>query len=317
MAANLKRATIRQSLEMLAGSRLLASENGNDVLPVLAALAPQGTVYCVDSVNGVDTNPGTSWGAPLLTIAAAVALAVAEDTILIKGSFSEAVTIAGAKTGLSIIGVGNTPNQAKWTAAADAVCLTINATSVLVQNIRFSPPAYVANRATSAITLGGASYARIRSCRFQGKTGSQAAIYSPVCDSDNVEVSDCEFQYMNTGTYGAGILGVEAGGLSYSAWQILRNVFASCVKAIDLNCRVARIQGNTIFEYGITAAGAVGAVLAMGIDLSGTSSGGNAVWDNQLGGTYGATLYKVGASGDQWAGNQNSLSGGTTAANPS
>jgi hypothetical protein len=55
----------------------------------------------------------------------------------------------------------------------------------------------------------------------------------------------------------------------------------------------------------------------MGIDLSGTSSGCNMVTENQLGGAYSATLYVVGASGVQWAGNFNVLTGGVTAANPS
>ena len=284
----------------------------------IASLSLGGNVFFVDSVNGSDTaNDGKSLATAYKTIAVAVAAAVAYDTIVIRGSFSEAVTIAVAKTGLRIVGLGNSQSDARWTAAADAVCLTINAASVLVQNIRFAPPAYAANRATSAITLGGASYARIMGCRFQGKAGSQAAIYSPVCDSDNVEISDCEFHYMNTATYGAGILGVETGGLNYSAWKIVRNIFASCVTAINLAARVCRLECNTICEYGDNAAGAVAAVLALGIDLSGTNSGGNAVWDNQLGGTYSATLYKVGASGDQWAGNMNVISGGVTAANPS
>ena len=115
----------------------------------------------------------------------------------------------------------------------------------------------------------------------------------------------------------AAILGVEAGGLSYSGWVIRDNIFQSCVTAININGRACTITGNTIAEYGINAAGAIAAVLALGIDLSGTSSGANCVWNNQLGGTYNATLYKVGASGDQWAGNRNVISGGTTAANPS
>ena len=276
-----------------------------------------GVTYYVDSVNGADTGKsGTSWSGAYKTIATAVAAAVAGDVIMIKGSFTEAVTVAVAKTGLSIIGAGTGPNRAVWTAAADAVCLTINATDVLVKNIKFRPPAYSADRGTCAILLGGAGYARIQGCRFQGKTGSQAAIYSPVCDSDNVEISDCEFIYMNTATYGAAIKGVEAGGLSYSAWRILRNVFNSCVTAIDINGRVCQVKDNIILEYGINASSAVAAVLALGIDLSGTSSGANTVCGNQLGGTYDATLYKAGASGDQWVGNYNVLSGGVTAANP-
>lgn len=319
MTIKLKRATVRESLEFLAGSQLLASEDGNDVLPVLAAMTPPGTIYCVDSVNGVDTNPGTSWGAPLLTIQAAVDLAVAGDIILIQGSFTEAVTVATA--GIALIGVGITPKDACiWTAAADADCLSITSEHVLVQNIYFRPPAYSADRTTCAIKISGANYLRVRGCRFQGKTGSQAAIYSAAANSDNVTIEDCEFHYMNTATYGAGIRGVNAGGVQYSGWQILRNVFHSCVTAIKLSCRVSTVAGNTIAEYGINPAGAIAATLALGIDLAGddsTNSGANAVWGNQLGGTYDATLYKVGATGDQWAGNYNVLTGGLTAANPS
>ena len=312
MTARLKRVTIRESLEMLAGSRLLASEGGNDVLPVLAALAPPGTVYCVNSVTGVDTNPGKSWGTPLLTITAAAALAVAGDTILIKGSFTEAVTISVA--GVSIIGAGTTPKQSQWTAAADAVCLTLAAEHCRVENIYFRPPAYAANRATSAITLSNAGHSRIIGNRFQGKTGSQIAIYSPVCNSDNVHIIGNEFYYLNTVTYGAAILGVEAGGLSYSGWRIERNVFNSCVIAIDINGRCCHILENVIATAGIAATGAGGTVLALGIDLSGTSSYGNQVHRNNLGGAYNATLYKIGATGDDWGGNFNIA--GLTAANP-
>jgi len=275
-----------------------------------------GTVYYVDGTNGVDTNSGKSWSTAFLTIAAAVAAAVAGDIINIKGSFTEAVTIAIAKTGLSIIGAGTGPNQATWTGAADAVCLTINATDCLIENIKFRPPAY-GSGTPAGILLGGAGYTTIRKCRFQGKTGSWYAIYSPVCNSDNVTIEDCEFIYMNTATYGTGILGVEAGGLSYSGWKVRRNVFNSCLKAMDFNGRVCEITDNIIMEYGINPAGALAQLLSLGIDLSGTSSGGNVVTRNQLGGTYDATLYKVGASGDQWAGNFNVLTGGVTAANPS
>ncbi len=272
-----------------------------------------GNIYYVNSATGSDSNSGRSWVKPFLTIAYAVAQAAAGDTIAILGSFTEAVTVA--KAGLRIVGCGTGPNQAIWTAATDAICLTIGAANVLVQNIKFQPPARTAGT-PAAIKLSAASYATIRGCRFQGKATAYYAIYSPVCDSDNVTVEDCEFIYMNTAAVGTAILGVEAGGLSYSAWKIRRNVFNSCVKAIDINGRICEITDNLFLEYGISAAGAVAAVMALGIDLSGTSSGANVVTRNQLGGTYDSTLYKVGASGDQWAGNFNVLAGGVTAANP-
>jgi hypothetical protein len=316
MTARLKRVTIRESLEFLAGSRILASEDGNDVLPVLAALAPTGTIYCVDSANGVDTNPGTSWGAPLLTIAAAVALAAAGDTILLKGSFNEAVTCSLA--GVRFIGVGTGPKQAIWTAptVAASFCLSPAANYIYVENIYFKPVIYTTSGVPSAIRLSGSNWLTIKGCRFQGQTNSYTAIYSPVCDSDNVHILDCGFYYLNTATNGCAILGVEAGGLSYSGWVVKDCIFHSCLKCIDVNMRAGTITGCTFNEYGINPAGAITQLMSLGIDLSGTSSGCNAVWGNSLGGTYNATLYKVGASGDQWAGNFNVITGGLTAANP-
>ena len=289
----------------LGNGRFLIS-NSDIVLP--------GANYCVDSVNGNDGNTGLSWGAPFLTISHAISNAVAGDKILIKGSFSEAVTVSLA--GVALIGVGTGPKMAQWTSATDTKTLTISANYVAVQNIYFKPPVYTADRATCSIKLSGANYAKILGNRFQGQTGSQIAIHSPVCDSDNVEIMGNDFLYMNTDTYGAAILGVEAGGLSYSGWKICDNRFNSCVIAINVGSRAALITGNTVQEYGVNAAGTVAAVMTLGIDLSGTSSGANSVWANQLGGTYNATLYKVGASGDTWGGNFNVISGGVTAANP-
>jgi hypothetical protein len=115
-----------------------------------------------------------------------VAAAVAGDVIMIKGSFSEAVIVA--KAGLSIIGAGTGPNRAVWTAAADAVCLTINALTCWSRTSSSGRRLFI-RRGTCAILLDGAGYARSR-MPLPGKTGSQAAIYSPVCNSDNVEISD-------------------------------------------------------------------------------------------------------------------------------
>lgn len=285
-----------------------------DVAIADAALASFGDVWYVDSVGGNDGNAGNSLAAAFKTIAVAVAAAAAGDTIFLTGSFDEEVV--ASKAGLRLIGIGVSPKQCQWTADTDETCLEITAESVLVQNIYFRPPVYGSDDEVAAIKLNGANYARILHCRFQGRTGSYNAIVSPTCNSDNVLIENCQFMYLNTATYGAAIKCEEAGGLCYSAWQIIDCQFSSCVTCIDLAGRACEIKGNTFAEYGINPAGALGAIMAMGIDLSGTNSGGNAVWGNQLGGTYSATLYVVGASGDQWSGNFNVLTGGVTAENP-
>lgn len=279
-----------------------------------------GTRYYVDSVNGLDGNAGLTWATALKTIAAAVALAVAGDIITYRGSFNEAVVIPVTKTGLQLIGNGTGPNQAQWTAPDDGVCLTINATDVLAASTKFRPPAYTSGT-PAAIVLGGAGYARIIGNRFQGKAGSKCAIYSPVCDSDNVKIQGNEFIYLNniTTVYGAAILGVEAGGLSYSSWVIKGNDFNAPVEGINICGRGCLIEGNHFRVNGLKADNSMGAVTGSAgskkmIDLSGTSSNSNHVHGNYLGGAYNATLYAASAGNDDWSGNYNIA--GITAANP-
>lgn len=276
-----------------------------------------GKTYYVDSANGSNSNSGLDPSKAKLTIAAAVALAVAGDTIVLRGSFSEAVTIAVA--GVRFIGAGTCPKETQWTSGADTKSLTITANYVTVENIYFKPPARSAGTPAS-IYINGGSHGRVRNCRFQGQTASWYAILSNTSGSvtsDNWHIEDNEFFYMNTGTYGTALKGTEADGTSFSGWKVARNIFNSCVTAIDMNMRVGTIIDNVVKEYGINASSAVAAVLALGIDLSGTSSGANTVTKNTIEGTYDATLYKVGASGDCWAGNFNPLTGGVTAVNPS
>ena len=269
--------------------------------------------YCDSNGPGYD---GSSWTKAYKTIAAAVAQAVSGDIIAIRGSFSEVVTMSAV--GVTIVGIGTGPKQAQWTSAADTASCTIAANYCSVQNVYFKPPAYSASTTygPSAILLSSANWAQIIGNRFQGQTGSYNAIYSPVANSDNVSVIDNDFEYMNTATSGCAILGVAAGGQTYGTWKIQNNTFGSCLQGIILPARVAVITGNSVGEYGVAPAGTITQLLTLGINLSGTSSGGNIVWGNQLGGTYSATLYKVGASGDQWGGNFNVISGGVTAANP-
>lgn len=236
------------------------------------------------------------------TIAAAVAAASAGDAIAILGSFDESVTCSLA--GITFFNPTNIPKRAIWDyTTVDGTCLNMSANYITVDGIYFKPPAYSAV-IPAAIKLSGANHGVIQNCRFQGKTASHNAIYSAVADSDNVKILNNQFHYMNTATSGAAILGLEAGGLSYSAWEIINNFFHSCVTAVNINGRVCEVRDNTFMEYGISAAGAVAAVCTLALDLSGTSSGGNNVTGNTMMGDYAqAGLYKPGASGDCWLGN--------------
>lgn len=271
-----------------------------------------GNYYFVNGTTGVDGNSGLNAAEATKTIGAAVTKAKTNDVVLVMpGTYSEVVVASVA--GVHIIAVG-TIHSVIWTSATDTASLTIGASNIEVAGFYFKPPVFTAGTPT-AILLSSANYANIHDNRFQGQTGSYNAIYSPVCNSDNVIIANNDFEYMNTASNGAAILGVEAGGLSYSDWKILGNKFSSCVTAVNINGRVCLVQGNHFLIEGITAAGAIGAVCTLALDLSGTSSGANGVHGNYLGGAYSATLYKVGVTVDDWAGNFNIA--GITTANPS
>lgn len=274
-----------------------------------------GNQYYVDSAKG-GSNSGQAWNAALKTIGAAIAKAVAGDTIVIRGSFDEPVVIGASLTGISIVGGGAGPNQAIWTdSTTDTYCVDIQATDVVISGIKFRPPAYSA--LTPAAIKLEAGYAHILGNRFQGKPGSYIAIYSPVAQCDNVEVGGNEFIYMNNVTTieGTCILGLATALASYSAWNIHDNDFNGPAAGIILPSRLALLQGNNFRVTGLLANGTIGTVtVGKMINLSGTGCDGNDVHGNYLSGTYSSGLYVVGGSNDDWAGNYNIA--GITAANP-
>ena len=278
----------------------------------------KGTVRRVDSVSGSDGNDGLTWKYAFKTIAAAVAASAAGDTILCSGSFSEAVTVSLA--GLKIFGATGNSADAVWTAptVAGSFCVYVNAANVQIAGFKFRPVIYVSSGIPSAIKLGTCPYTKIMGNRFQGQVGSYAAIYAPAATCDNVEISDNEFIYMNTLTYGYAIQGVATGGLTFSNWQILRNVFNSCTNDIKLPATACILDGNKHCYYGILATGAVGAVTTgatgAGINLAGTSSGGNLVTNNTLGApAYTLANYTPGATTDSWMGNKAAITTTTCA----
>jgi len=300
-------------------------------------MPPPGTTYRVKPATGSDLNSGTSWATAFATLGKAITVVVAGDTILVSGTVAEAtrtlaannVTIRGVDpcVGSNIAGQGTVWMEA---APAQTELLIVSGIGCEIENICLRGPsaAGVTDYTKGVcIRLSGANGLTLRGCRFQGRAGSLAAIYSGVCNSDNVSVLGCDFQDFNTATYGAAILGVQAGGLGYSNWIIAGNNVSSCVIGVQLCLKCSLVRGNTIVEYGVPAAGgAVAAVLASGIDLRSTAGGGggaNQVVGNYLDGAYTATLYHVNADvagSDNWIGNYaiagTGVTYGVTFANP-
>ena len=273
-----------------------------------AGFAQNGDTWYVNSTDGDDDYNGKSWTTAFATIAEAVAVAAAGDTIFLLGSFNEAVTCALA--GVKFIGAGTGPAQATWTAptVAGSHCLKLTAGYCVVRNIKFRPVVYTGSGLPCAIHLVAASdYTRIIGCRFQGRAGSYAAIYCSV-PCGNVEIDGCEFLYMNTATHGKAIYGLAVGGSAHSAWRITDCIFNSCLADINIDGRTCLLEGNKHFIVGLSAAGAIGsAVTVQAIDLSGTDTGANVMTKCTLGGTYNLATYKPGDTGDVWMGNYCSI----------
>jgi len=257
----------------------------------------EGTNYYVNSGVTASGN-GKSLDYAFKTITEAAAVAVAGDSIYIKGSFNEAVTVAVA--GVRIVGIGTTTNRALWTAPdTTAPCLTISAAAdVWVENIRFRPP--VAN---AAISLVGASHQfTVKNCRFQGKTGSYYGIKTDGSQA-NVHILDSEFWYINTATYGTAIYGATYATAEPTGWIVQGNKFHSNLNHIVCRMRQSVITDNVFGAGGLAADGSTSATLTvLGIDIHGATGGINIVTANFLGGLYHQAHYYGGTS-DSWSGN--------------
>ena len=266
-----------------------------------------GDYWFVNSVTGVDGNVGSS-GQPMKTIARAVAVAAAGDTILIKGSFNEAVALT--KAGVTIMGAGSTSAEALWTAPdTTAPCLTITAAAdVVLRNIRLRPP--VSN---AAIQLVGASHQfQMIGCRIQGKANSATGILTDGGQA-NVALIDNEFFYINTAaTSGHAILGRTYTVGEPTGWMVEGNIFASNTYHFVCRMNRATILNNVFAGIGLTAVPSTAAP-SMGIDISGgtvAGAGCNIVSKNVFGGAYTTALY-VSGTNDDWTGNWGTANGTT------
>jgi len=116
------------------------------------AALPKDIIY-VDGDNGIDTNDGLSWDAPMKTIQAAVTLAPAGGTVLVKpkaipvgsadpADYAETIIIPNTKPGLALIGYntgraqGALPQIKKG--AGSTALLTIRAPGCLIAGLGFN-----------------------------------------------------------------------------------------------------------------------------------------------------------------------------------
>jgi hypothetical protein len=112
-------------------------------VPVASASGAQvfGNAWFVDNVVGLDGNSGEKPGDPVQTIARAVALCGAGDTIYINATgtdYSENVTLATNR--VTLMGCASAPREVNWTVGtANTTCLVITGKGCRVSSLGFRP----------------------------------------------------------------------------------------------------------------------------------------------------------------------------------
>ena len=247
--------------------------------------------------------------------------------MLALGANTPTVTVAGTFTVTLPYGCTATVATGGWTVTGSPVaCAAGTSTTVTVEaggstTITVTVTANPAALQLGVATNNAASYTQIKNCRFQGKSGSYMAIYSP-CPQSDVKIEGNEFIYLNnvTTVYGSAIVGVQdATPNANTSWVIRGNEFKAPAQGIKMAARNCIIEHNNFAVNGVKADGTLGAVTGSAgskkmIDLRGAGheAGCNDVHGNFLGGAYNNTLYFQGYSDDDWSGNFN-IAGITTA----
>jgi hypothetical protein len=209
---------------------------------------PKSKAYCVDPVNGSDSNVGTNWLAPLKTLTKAEDMCVGDqhDVVLfISGDTADNPTamIGWDKDythliGLSsnVFGMGQRCRVVSQAAAAVVVPITFSGNGCIVKNMQFNNEIATGTAGGCAIVSGSRCY--FENCFFMAPSTATAASYSlKVTGSENVFLHCTIGQFTNP-----------RAAASYSLWMTgapLRNKFVQC----EFLCW-STVVGHVLFKVG-------------------------------------------------------------------
>lgn len=270
-----------------------------------------GRNWFVDAKNGSNSNGGTSWDGPFLTMTYALTQVDSGDRIYFVGKVKEQCTTPAGVFDVSIVGAANRPRHAddhsesstpgrgssasSWlspdSATASTPLLKVQQQGWRVHNVLWG--AGPANTASlQAFRDGGSgdderdgSHLHVSNCRFSAPVIGIQASGGPAF----LFIEDCMFHGATTKaigeTTGAGI------GTNL-LWTIRNNIFQDNASAIVAPLSQGNIIGNTMGKFTTSS-----------IDLNG-GAGYNQVHGNYLSGSYitDAAQYRA-ASNDDWSGN--------------
>lgn len=278
-----------------------------------------------DGTGGADVNDGKSWATAKRTMSSVFASLASNDVIYVAGNVREELSTPAGIHDVTIIGVGNKPRHSDghtgnsgysgstWKPPASpttaTALLNIRQQGWRVQNILFDCPVDAAAIKLTRDAGAGdaerdASHAEILGCRFaSGKVGIENA-----GGASFVRVAG-NFFHLLTESGGAGIKCTSTAVAVPLSWIIEDNHFHNNASHILSSMSYSTIRRNIFGRFTAT--------LSIDIDDQPSANQGeyNVITQNYLSGTYGATAYPPG-SNNEWAGNNNVLSGGLTAADP-
>ena len=195
---------------------------------------PLSKAFCYDTVNGSDSNTGTSWQSPLLTLEAAEDLCTADrhDTVIaIAGDTANnpAAAIAWDKdythlVGLSsgVYGLGQRCRVVTLAATAVTPTITFSSNGCIVKNIQFYNEKAAGSAAGVAIVTGSRNY--FENVFFMTPVATDAASYSlKMSGSENV------FKHCTIGQYTNFRSAASYGLWLYGATAVSRNLFDECM----------------------------------------------------------------------------------------
>jgi hypothetical protein len=285
-------------------------------IPVVPqGINPYGNVWFVDG-NG-NAGSGTSPEDSFATMAAAFAAVGSGDTIFMKGNIREELETPEGIFDVTIIGCGNQPRHADahtgnngysaatWKTPASPTAATplliIQQQGWKISGILFDGPS---DAAAIQIFRDGGSGDDERDGSHAWLTGNKF-----VAAQNHIELKGGPSQVVIDnnllfGATAASLLYTVGAGIGTNNYhRITNNVFMQNASHIVLTLAYGTVAGNTIGRF-----------TTAGIDLR--SGEYNAVWMNQLSGTYSNVGGYYAGSNDEWGGNFNSLAGGVTASDP-
>jgi hypothetical protein len=197
---------------------------------------PKSKVFLVDPVNGSNSNPGTNWLAPLLTLEAAYALCTGDqhDAVLfLSGDIADnpAASITWSKDythllGLSsgVYGLGQRCRVVALGATLLSPVISFTGNGCIIKNMQFNNEKAAGSASGVAIVTGMRNY--FENVFFMAPTANDAASYSLKCAGAENVFKHCTIgQYTNF-----------RAAASYGLWlhkgagaSVSRNLFDECM----------------------------------------------------------------------------------------